>query len=249
MRWFGEIAAFDAGADEFLAALGDTPKVRLVMRDCPGGSSTDALRIAEAFTGRDVEVFVAGVCASAAVLGLVGARRVTCSPGARFMLHAVQDAVFGPAALLRGRAAMLDRITGRVCDLLSKRLTVGPEQIHAWLTDGADHWFTAREALALGLVDEVVEDAAFAPQSVEDVPSTGAGNDEDGSDETLALDLLRALGRVDVCNKARFLRELHVWSTFNVHELPRSACAVPGAAALMPSAGDAASEPSLSTSV
>jgi ATP-dependent protease ClpP protease subunit len=224
--WFGEIGTFNAGADVFLKELGDAPKVSLTIRNCPGGSVPDALKIADVFAGRDVEVFVAGVCASAAVLGL-NARRVVCTPGARFMIHALQDAVMGPADQLRGRADCLDRLTGRVLDMLSKRLTCDPEQIRGWLTDGRDHWFTADEALAMGLVDEIVPE----PSREADAPSLRSDHPEsmDDGSEALFYDLVQAMGRIHVRSRAEFARNLNVLLSRQITELPRPACAGPGA--------------------
>ena len=77
------------------------------------------------------------------------------------MVHAPWTNTTGNADALRGSADLLDQV--RESMLIAYRRTGQPDDvIRSWL-DGKDHWFTAAEALALGLIDEVISDVATQP--------------------------------------------------------------------------------------
>lgn len=77
-------------------------------------------------------------------------------PTSAVMVHAPWLTASGNAFELRDHAQALDRIAETM--LQAYRVTGKPDAlIRAWL-DGKDHWMTAAEALASGLVDEVISD-------------------------------------------------------------------------------------------
>ncbi len=80
---------------------------------------------------------------------------------ALLMVHAPWTSTTGNADSLRGSADLLDQV--RESMLIAYRRTGQPDAvIRTWL-DGTDHWFTAAEAQALGLIDEVISDIAAIP--------------------------------------------------------------------------------------
>lgn len=91
----------------------------------------------------------------ASVIVQAGKTRIMHPTGA-MMVHAPWLTASGNAAELRDHAHALDRISETM--LQAYRSTGKPETvIRSWL-DGKDHWMTAAEALAAGLVDSVIAD-------------------------------------------------------------------------------------------
>jgi len=102
-----------------------------------------------------ISIEVQGVAASSATLIL------TCGPvamavDALAMIHAPWSEATGDAAVMRESAEVLDRYTDAMVLAYSAKLKLDVEAIRALLSDGKDHWFTAREAQEIGLVDTVL---------------------------------------------------------------------------------------------
>lgn len=123
-----------------------------------GGSVAEGLAIFNAlqrYPGR-VTAHVDGVAYSIASLILMGADDVVMPSNALLMIHAPWGLSMGNSAELRRQADTLDKYAEAMRDAYD-RGGKGPskDQVWQWLTDGKDHYFTAAEADALGLVDTV----------------------------------------------------------------------------------------------
>lgn len=106
--------------------------------------------------GLTVEV-VGWALSIASAIALSGAvRRAHAS--ALFMVHAPWTTTTGNATAFRDSAQLLDQV-GQTMLAIYRRTGQSDAVIRGWL-DGTDHWFTATEALALGLVHEVITDNA-----------------------------------------------------------------------------------------
>lgn len=119
-----------------------------------GGSVPDGLAIFNAlrrYPGT-VAVHVDGLAASIASLIAMAGDTVSMAENAQLMIHAPWSGAVGNAADLRATADMLDRFAQAMVSCYAR---LPAEQAQALLTDGEDHWFTATEALAAGLVDEI----------------------------------------------------------------------------------------------
>ena len=64
----------------------------------------------------------------------------------------------GDAKKLAASAAQLEQIENILCQIYAERTGRTVEDIRDTYMDGADHWLTADEALALGFVDEIFDD-------------------------------------------------------------------------------------------
>lgn len=97
-------------------------------------------------------VFVAG--------GPKGKR--AAAKNARFMLHSASALLMGTynAAELRAQANASDVYDKSMAAHLSENLGLTVNEVTAKYFDGQDHWFTAEEALAAGLIDYITTDSA-----------------------------------------------------------------------------------------
>lgn len=161
----GEIT--DVTAREILAELalaGDSPVV--VRVNSQGGSVQAGVTIYEALKAHrpGVTVEIVGWALSAASLIAMAGRPVRMAPTSLLMVHAPWTSATGNASELRDTAAALDAVARSMRAAFS-RTKQPPKTIDAWLT--GEHWFTAEEAIAAGLADELIpEMQACAPMGV-----------------------------------------------------------------------------------
>ena len=134
-----------------LAAAGTAPVVRITSR---GGDVGASLAMANAIARHgNVRVIADGMCASAAILLLVAAKRAEATASTLLMIHRTHGGTNGNAedlhaagdALTQADALMRNRIEARVGARVSDLLT--DEDV--WLDPGA--------ALEYGLIDEILE--------------------------------------------------------------------------------------------
>ncbi len=124
-----------------------------------GGSVADGLAIFNAlrrYPGA-VTTHIDGIAYSIASLIAMAGQRVEMAENGILMIHAPWGMAIGNAPEMREMAEMLDKHAEAM--LSSYLRDGGPEAdtVRSWLTDGQDHYFTAAEALTLGLVDAVAE--------------------------------------------------------------------------------------------
>ena len=150
----GEIDNYEATriADELELAKGDPVTFYL---NSSGGSVFDALAIAHSLRHYDGEltISVAGLAASSATLILCSGRKVTAAANALFMIHS-------PKIMLRDNynarelldlKETLDKVTETIKMTLASRIK------KEFSFEDGDVWFTAQEALEMGLIDEIEE--------------------------------------------------------------------------------------------
>jgi ATP-dependent Clp endopeptidase proteolytic subunit ClpP len=105
----------------------------------------------------EVTVYVDGIAASmAAVIALCG-RKLQMSRYARLMLHDVKGGAYGNKADLQLMIDQIISLENSLCDLIAAKMGKTPEEIKTAYFDGKDHWITAGEALALGLIDGIYD--------------------------------------------------------------------------------------------
>lgn len=160
-----------------LAAVA-TPNVRVRLNTI-GGSVPDGLGIynaLRAFKG-NVTVAIEGVALSVGSLIAMAGESVQMAANAMMMIHAPWGMYAGNAAALREKADMLDRYAGAMATSYV-RGSMTREAAQALLSDGKDHWYTAEEALAAGLIDEITNEvevsAKFDLTRFRSVPAAAA---------------------------------------------------------------------------
>lgn len=135
----------------------------LITLNSDGGSVQDGVAVYNALRSltAGVTIEVDGWALSVASLILQAASVRRAHENALIMVHAPWTSSTGNSKTLRGTADTLDAVSESM--MTGYRRTGQPDSvIRGWL-DGADHWFTSSEALSLGLIDEVISDAATLP--------------------------------------------------------------------------------------
>lgn len=143
---------------------GTTASVINVRINSDGGVVTDGLAIYNALKQHPatINVTVDGVAASiASLIAMAGSSR-RMHENTMLMLHGPQGGGWGFAGDLRERADQIDVYGRQMLVTYSGRAT-NPADIETMLTDRKDHWLTAAEALALGLISEVIPDVQPEP--------------------------------------------------------------------------------------
>jgi ATP-dependent protease ClpP protease subunit len=153
-EWGGVSAA------EFIAALNGVQAGRLDLRvSSPGGSFHEACAMRAALVAHPayVTAYVDGLAASAASVLITGADKVIQARGAQQMCHRASCLAIGTAADLRADADLLDKVDRDIAGFYLERS--GQGSVESWLSAmDAETWYTAEEAVAAGLADEIAAD-------------------------------------------------------------------------------------------
>lgn len=152
-------------AKKFVEDLAAIQARELLIRiNSVGGSVTDGLAIYNAIKRHpaSVEVAIDGVAASVASMIAMAGDKITAAANALLMVHGPWSLCQGDATDMREMAATLDKHAEAMAAAYQR--SSGPDEaaIKGWLTDGQDHWFTASEALEIGLIDEITEELQIA---------------------------------------------------------------------------------------
>ncbi len=154
--WWGETVTAKDLVKELAELDVDAITVRI---NSYGGSVTDGLAIYNALKRHraTITVSIDGIAASIASLIAMAGDTVQMAANAQLMIHAPWGGAYGNATQMREYADLLDRWAESMAGSYAAKSGKTREDVLAWLTDSADHWFSADEALAEGLVDEVVD--------------------------------------------------------------------------------------------
>lgn len=131
------------GMSESLKAVPDDEEVELCIAS-PGGDLLSAIAIIDLMkaTGKYITATIVGCAASAAAIIAIACDRVRMSPLGLLLIHSAWCEDDDDSGIAQCNRAQLNIIQKRNPDL-------GPELFKQ------DNWFTAEEALRLGLVDEI----------------------------------------------------------------------------------------------
>ena len=125
-----------------------------------GGSIIDGMGVSALIKSSEVPVniIVDGVCASIGTYFLCAGKTRKMRKSALLMMHSASGVCFGTAKDMRNEADVIEMFENLLATAYSERTGKTKEEIIATYFDGNDHWLTADEALAIGMVDEIVED-------------------------------------------------------------------------------------------
>ncbi len=132
-----------------------------------GGSVADGIAIHNALRQHPAKkkVVIDGVAMSIASLIAMAGDEVEAFDSSIFMLHAPWANISGNASKLRDYADVLDTFAEAMTGAYVRKTGKTPEEIRSLLTDGEDHYFTAEEAKAFGLVDIIKQDTKAKAQA------------------------------------------------------------------------------------
>lgn len=145
-------------------------KVRLFLNS-PGGSVTEALAMFNGMraTGKQIEVVVLGIAASAASYIAMAGDKITMPRNTLMFLHNPIGGVYGNADEMREYADVLDKMGTMLTATYAKRFKGEEAVLQQFMKDEA--LLTADECLKYGLCDEVTEEiTATAEFDVDSLP-------------------------------------------------------------------------------
>ena len=161
--WLGEEVREDNAniicAQMLLLAAEDPERDIYLYINSPGGSVTAGMAIYDTmqFIQPDVVTVGMGMAASMGqfllTAGAPGKRYIT--PHTRVLLHQPLGGAGGSATEIRINADLILGMKKELAEITAQRTGKSVEQIEA--DADRDHWFTAREALEYGFVDQLIE--------------------------------------------------------------------------------------------
>lgn len=194
---YDEIGYWGITAKDFVAALETITTPNICVRiNSPGGDVFDGLAIYNALKSHKANVtcVIDGLAASAASFIALAGSTVSIHQSAMVMIHRAWGFAVGNQASMLDIAAVLGKIDNQLAAIYAKQTGKSVEEIAALMTGDVDGtWFTADEAAALNLVDEVV-----VPASPEE------GDDEE---EAEGEEMAQALARMSAMRRRLALAE------------------------------------------
>lgn len=124
----------------------------------PGGSVMHGDPIITAIRNSKAEIhtYVDGIAASMAFDIWAAAKNRHASINSKLMIHATGGFAFGTAKDMRAAADMLDKFDQSAISTFADATGMSEEEIKKeFYEDYADHWLTAKDALEMGLIDEI----------------------------------------------------------------------------------------------
>ncbi len=123
----------------------------------PGGDVDEALAIKDMLigTGAPITAEVSGLTASAATIIMMAAGKIKMSSDAFMLIHNTSTVADGNKDDFRKTANELEKFDNALAALYHKKTGRSINEIRAKMNE--DSWMTAEEAMAFGIVDEVIE--------------------------------------------------------------------------------------------
>lgn len=152
-EWWGGVSA-QSLVPQIRGIKGGTVNLRI---NSPGGDVFAAQAIVAAIrdTGAKVVAHIDGVAASAATVIASAADEVIMSDGAMYMIHCAWTVAIGNSEDLTATAALLEKTDGVIASQYAKRSGKSADDMKALMQ--AETWFTAEEAVEIGLADRIAE--------------------------------------------------------------------------------------------
>lgn len=163
---YEEIGWWGVTAADFVAVLQQVGSVPITLHiNSPGGDVYDALAIYNLLRAHPAEVttVVDGIAASAASYIMQAGTTRRIARNADVMIHDALGFCMGNAADMREWADELDRVSDNIADIYAHRTGT---DVAEWRTRMvAETWFSGREAVTVGLADELLEGDEDAPEA------------------------------------------------------------------------------------
>lgn len=188
-----------APADDWLAEIAGADKVQAGINS-PGGCCGVARRVVDAVAGKESVCTITRAYSAAALISQVFTTRKIFASGI-MMFHPPTAHAIGTPAQIRDAANFVEGLDDFWVGLVCSRSQLPASKVRAWFEAG-DHYFTAKEALDLGLVDEIIPDAV-APSPAEPDGTRAPIPHPDNSIEVLTRTILGRL-KSTFQDKARY---------------------------------------------
>ena len=180
---FDEIGMFGIDAGSFVKDLQAIKNKEILLRlNTPGGSVFDGIAIANAIKSHPAKVVaqIDGIAASIGSIIALAADEVRMFSTSWIMIHKAHGLSMGSAEDLRKTAETLDKIDGVLAKTYADKTELTQKETLALMGD--ETWFTAQEAIDIGLADSVVEgggeEASFDLSKFVNLPEGLKGKDK-----------------------------------------------------------------------
>lgn len=153
---YDEIGYWGITASDFVRDLSAVTASEIELHlNSPGGDVFDGIAISNALRQHraQVTVYVDALAASIASVIAMGGDRIVMTPGSQMMIHDGLCLCIGNAADMRETADFLDQQSDNIASIYAARAGGTAAEWRARMT--AETWYTAEEAVAAGLADEV----------------------------------------------------------------------------------------------
>lgn len=159
---YDEIGYWGTTASDLVATLSELQGVTAidVHINSPGGDVFDGLAIMNCLRAcaATVTTYVDGIAASIASVIAMAGERVVMGPHSQLMIHDASGLCLGNATDMREMADMLDFQSDNIAAVYAEKAGGSVADWRAHMT--AETWYTAEEAVAAGLADEVAQRSA-----------------------------------------------------------------------------------------
>ena len=161
IKLYSSIGDWEASAENFTRVFekADADNKEILIRlHCMGGSCFDGIAIYNTIRNSKayVTVQIDGVSASMSSIIMLAAQKIIAADNALVMLHPPSTYAQGTSKELRKDAELLDKLQKNAIKRYSEKSGRPEAEIEATYFDGSDHWLDADEALAAGLIDEII---------------------------------------------------------------------------------------------
>ena len=153
---FDEIGTFGLTAQSFIEEIKsykDTPMSLHI--NCVGGDVFEGMAIYNVLKKRTARttVYIEGIAASmGSVIALAG-DEVIMAEDSLFMIHNAWGGAMGEATEIRKTAALLDKISGEIADIYTKKTNLPYNRVKEMMDE--ETWLSADEAFNLGFIDSI----------------------------------------------------------------------------------------------
>ena len=221
VSFFGDVG-FTRPWQELLTQVSGAKDIKFYV-DSVGGDSIAGINVFHELTGRVSETTITGRCFSAALTLALAGKKIRMERKARILCHAPHSWIYGCAEKLAFQSRHLGMMTGYLKKIIMERTELSETVVAGWL-NGADVYFSAEQAMAYGLVDEVFDAPKldFGGLPVATVAEPTITVPEFTPDERFLFDVLAALPRLTVRNRQEFLHEVCASLFYNTDELPKA---------------------------
>lgn len=163
---YDEIGYFGVTAKDFVNDLGKVNAKNLTVRvNSPGGDVFDGLAIYNAIKQHpaNTTVIIDALAASAASFIAQAGDRVIMTRNSQMMIHDAMGLCVGNAADMTQMVDLLDKNSNNIADIYAQRAGGTVEEWRSRMQ--AETWYSANEAVAAGLADEVLGDSQESTDS------------------------------------------------------------------------------------
>lgn len=151
---YDEVGGYGVYASDFARDLGAINGPIDLHINSQGGEVFEGIAIYNTIKNRGgVTVHVDALAASIASVIAMGAERVVMARNAQLMIHDASSVVGGDAAAMKEMADLLDKTSDNIADIYAQK--AGGTAASWRKKMRATSWYSAEEALAAGLADEV----------------------------------------------------------------------------------------------